>query len=295
MDIQEKLDLIEKRRQAFLTQTIDEKNTELIEETYDEYLSAKEINKFAPRQLDQAETNYYKAKYGIDYIDKQKEKYKTESLEMTKEKLKAHQTQLDRVDESLNNYKNSEKYAKSINEVKAMHLARIKELIKKIRLSDIHTNQQKAIFKGQEEDAIRWYIVALNWFIGLFTLFFIFMNRTNINKTTIGQAIFLITIIFFIKYILYFAKELFKFKPNFGYDPMKSKITWFLYAVCILIAIWSWVYLDIFTMLYKTPFSTPPATNAPNIVIAGISMPVVVGIVSLISVIAILLVLLIIQ
>ena len=289
MDIQEKLDLIEKRRQAFLTQTIDEKNTELIKESYDEYLSAKEINKFAPQQLDQAETNYFKAKYGIDYIDKQKEKYKTESLEMTKEKLKAHQTQLDRVDESLNNYKNSEKYAKSINDVKAMHLARIKELIKKIRLSDIHTNQQKAIFKGQEEDAIRWYIVALNWFIGLFTLFFIFMNRTNINKTTIGQTIFLLTIIFFIKYILYFAQELFKFKPNFGYDPMKSKITWFLYAVSLLVAIWLWVYLDIFTMMYKTPFAAVPATPS---IFAGITMPIAGVVFSLVVVLIILIVLL---
>ena len=289
MEIQEKLDLIEKRRQAFLNQTIDEKNTELIKQSYDEYVSAKEINKFAPQQLDQAETNYYKAKYGIDYLDKQKEKYKTESLEMTKDKLKSHQRQLDRVDESLSNYKNSEKYAKSINAVKAMHLARIKELIKKIRLSDGHTNQQKAIFKGQEEDAIRWYIIALNWFIGLFTLYFIYMNRTTINAVTIGQTIFLITIIFLIKYILYIAKELFKFKPNFGYDPMKSKIPWVVYGFIILVAIWLWVYLDIFTMLYKTPFAPIPATPS---IFAGITMPIAGVIFSLIAVLIILIVLL---
>lgn len=289
MEIQEKLDLIEKRRQAFLNQTIDEKNTELIKESYDEYISAKEINKFAPEQLNQAETNYFKAKYGIDYLDKQKEKYKTESLEMTKDKLKAHQRQLERVNESLNNYKNSEKYAKSINAIKAMHLARIKELIKKIRLSDAHTNQQKAIFKGQEEDAIRWYIIALNWFIGLFTLYFIYMNRTTINAFTIGQTIFLITIIFLIKHILYIAKELFKFKPNFGYDPMKSKIPWVIYAFVILVAIWVWVYLDIFTMMYKTPFSAVPATPS---IFAGISMPIAGVVFSLVAVLIILIVLL---
>ena len=289
MDIQEKLDSIEKRRQAFLTQTIDEKNTELIKESYDEYLSAKEINKFAPEQLDQAETNYFKAKYGIDYLDKQKEKYKTESLEMTKDKLKAHQTQLDQVNESLNNYKNSEKYAKSINDVKAMHLAKIKELIKKIRLSDVHTYQQKAIFKGQEEDAIRWYIVALNWFIGLFTLYFVFMNRANINAFTIGQAIFLITIIFLIKYVLYILQELFKFKPNFGYDPMKSKIPWVIYAFFILVAIWLWVYLDIFTLMYRTPFAAVPATAS---IFAGITMPVAGVIFSLVVVLVIVIILL---
>ena len=289
MEIQEKLDSIEKRRQAFLTQTLDEKNSELIKESYDEYLSAKEINKFAPEQLQEAETNYYKAKYGIDYLDKQKEKYKTESIAMAKDKLKAHQEQLDRVNESLNNYKNSEKYAKSINSVKAMHLARIKELIKKIRLSDVHTNQQKAIFKGQEENVIRWYIIALNWFIGLFTAYFIYMNRANINAFTIGQVVFLITIIFLVKYILYIAKELFKFKPNFGYDPMKSKMPWVIYAFFLLVLIWFWVYLDVFTLLYKTPFAAVPATPS---IFAGITMPVAGVIFSLITVMIILIVLL---
>ena len=289
MEIQEKLDSIEKRRQAFLTQTLDEKNSELIKESYDEYLSAKEINKFAPEQLQEAETNYYKAKYGIDYLDKQKEKYKTESIAMAKDKLKAHQEQLDRVNESLNNYKNSEKYAKSINSVKAMHLERIKELIKKIRLSDVHTNQQKAIFKGQEENVIRWYIIALNWFIGLFTAYFIYMNRANINAFTIGQVVFLITIIFLVKYILYIAKELFKFKPNFGYDPMKSKMPWVIYAFFLLVLIWFWVYLDVFTLLYKTPFAAVPATPS---IFAGITMPVAGVIFSLITVMIILIVLL---
>ena len=52
--------------------TNDEKNTQIIKDSYDEYVSAKQINEYAPEQLEKAETNYYKAKYGIDYIDKQK-------------------------------------------------------------------------------------------------------------------------------------------------------------------------------------------------------------------------------
>jgi len=263
MDIQEKLDSIERKRQDFLNQTIAEKNTQLIKESYDEYVSAKEINAYAPKQLDQAETNYFKAKYGIDYIDKQKEKYKTETLQMTKDKLKAHQEQMAKLNETLDNYKNSEKYSKSINDVKGMHLANIKTLIKKIRLSDVDTTEQKAFFKQKDEAAIRWHIITLNWFIGLFTAYFIFMNRNNRTKKTIGQVVFLITIIFLVKYIVLLVEQLFKFKLHFGYDPMKSKIPWMLWTLFVLAAIWVWVYLDVFSQLSQTQFVPPPRIIGP--------------------------------
>jgi hypothetical protein len=305
MDIQQQLDTIERKRQELLTQTPDEKNTELIKKAYDEYISAKEINKFAPSQLDQAETNYYKARYGIDYLDRQKEKYKIESAEMTKEKLQAHEAQLEKVDETLNNYKNSEKYSKKINKVKAIHLARIKEYIQKIRLSQVDTNQQLAFFKSQEEDVLCWYIVLLNWFISLFTVYFIFNNRRSITKKTIIQAIFLITIVFFVKHILFIVDKLFHVQLKFGYDPMKSKLPWVLYAISILVAIWLWVYLDIFTKLSRGRFTpvpppiNPPAPGAPAVAAApttsifgGISVPVGVAIGVIITVIVVVLLLL---
>jgi hypothetical protein len=298
MGIQEQLDAIERKRQQLLTQTEDEKNTELIKKAYDEYVSAKEINKFAPSQLDQAETNYYKARYGIDYLDKQREKYKIESAEMTKEKIQAHEAQLEKVDETLNNYKNSETYSKKINKVKAIHLASIKVLIQKIRLSEVDTNQQLAFFKGQEEEVIRWYIVLLNCFILLFTLYFLVTNRNSITKKTIIQAMFLITIVFFVKHILFIGDKLFHLQLKFGYDPMKSKLPWVVYAVLILLAIWLWVYLDIFTKLSTTQFTavpppvTGPATAPVTSFFGGISVPVGVAIAVLITVIAVLLLLL---
>ena len=256
MDIQEKLDTIEQRRQQFLNQTNDEKNTQIIKDSYDEYVSAKQINEYAPEQLEKAETNYYKAKYGIDYIDKQKEKYKSESIQMTKDKLKAHQEQLTRLNESLDNYKNSLQYSKGINEVKSMHLAKIKSLIEKIRLSDAHTNQQKTFYTEQEEDVINSYIITFNWFIGLFTIYYIFDNRRNPRRFII-PSIFLLSILFILKPLIHLFKSLFHFQFQFGYDPMKSKIPWILYAFFILVAIWIWVYLDIFTLLYQRPFVQP--------------------------------------
>ena len=300
MDIQQQLDTIERKRQQLLTQTNDEKNTVLINKAYDEYVSAKEINKFAPSQLDQAETNYYKARYGTEYINKQKEKFKIESAEMAKEKMQAHETQLEKVNETLDNYKNSETYSKSINRVKAVHLANIHGLIQKIRLSEVDTNQQRAFFKGQEEDAIRWYIISLNWFISLFTIYFIYDNRNDIKKKTIVQAIFLITIVFFIKHILFIGDKLFHFQWGFGYDPMKSKIPWIVWTFFLLMAIWLWVYLDIFTMLSQMQFTPapPPVDGAPaaaaptTSIFGGISIPVGVVIGVLITVIIVLVLLL---
>jgi hypothetical protein len=262
MDIQEQLDTIEQRRQDFLNQTNAEKNTQLIKESYDEYVSAKEINEYAPEQLAQAETNYYKARYGIDYLDKQKEKYKSESIQMTDEKIKAHQAQLEKLNETLDNYKNSEKYSKSINEVKAMHLAKIKELIKKIRLSDANTNQQKTFYTEQEEDTINSYIITLNWMIGLFTVYFIFEHRRN-PKSIIAPVIFLITILFLLKPLVHLVETLYKVQLNIGYDPMKSKWPWFLYGFLILIAIWMWVYLDMLTMMLQSTFTPAPPGPAP--------------------------------
>ncbi len=298
MDIQQQLDTIEKKREETLYQTNDEKNTELINKAYDEYISAKEINKFAPSQLEQAETNYYKARYGIEYINKQKEKFKIESAEMAKEKIQAHEAQLEKVSETLDNFKNSETYGKSINRVKAVHLANIHVLIQKIRLSEVDTNQQRAFFKGQEEDAIRWYIISLNWFISLFTIYFIYDNRKDIKKKTIAQAIFLITIVFFVKHILFIGNKLFHIQWGFGYDPMKSKIPWVVWAFFLLTAIWLWVYLDIFTMLSSTQFTPapPPVDGAPEApttsIFGGISVPVGVAIGVLITVIIVLVLLL---
>lgn len=276
MDIQEQLDTIEQRRQDFLNQTNAEKNTQLIKESYDEYVSAKEINEYAPEQLAQAETNYYKARYGIDYLDKQKEKYKSESIQMTDEKIKAHQAQLEKLNETLDNYKNSEKYSKSINEVKAMHLAKIKELIKKIRLSDANTNQQKTFYTEQEEDTINSYIITLNWMIGLFTVYFIFEHRRN-PKSIIAPVIFLITVLFLLKPLVHLVETLYKVQLNIGYDPMKSKWPWFLYGFLILIAIWMWVYLDMLTMMLRSTFVATAATTTATTATAA-TPPILTGI-----------------
>jgi hypothetical protein len=265
MDIQEQLDIIEQRRLKFLNETNDEKNTQLIKDSYDEYISAKQINDSSSEQLEEAEINYYKAKYGINYIDKLKEKYKSESTQMIKDKLKAHQDQLSLLNESLNTYKNSEKYSKSINEIKAMHLAKIKSLIQKIRLSNAHTNQQKTFYTEQEEDVINSYIITFNCFIGLFTLCCIYYNLRN-PKRLIIVTIFLLSIIFILKPLIYLIKSLFKVQFQFGYDPMKSKLPWILYAFFVLLAIWFWVYIDIFIMLYRRQFvpQTPPLVVQPN-------------------------------
>ena len=107
------------------------------------------------------------------------------------------------LNDTLNNYKNSEEYSKRINEIKAMYLAKIKSLIQKIRLSEAHTNQQKTFYTEQEEDTIHSYIISLNWFIGLFTVYFVINNRSNINSKTVGQSIFLLSIIFLIRPLLH--------------------------------------------------------------------------------------------
>jgi hypothetical protein len=256
MDIQEKLDSIERRKQELINRTPEEQKNKIIKTTYDEYVSAKEISEYAPEQLQQAETNYYKAKYGLQYIDKQKEKYKAESIQVSDKKLQAHKKQMGEVNNTLDHYKNAEEYNNHINEIKAIHLAKIKTLIQKIRLSEAPTNQQKTIFTEQEEDVIRSYIITLNWFIGLFTLYYIFINRSNINTVTISQTIFLLSIIFLVRPLIHVLKT-FSIPFQVGYDPMKSKKPWFLWVIFILGLILLWVYLDFFSMLLQRTFTAP--------------------------------------
>lgn len=274
MDIQEKLDSIQQRKQELLNMRPDEKQTKEIKTTYDTYISAKEINEYAPSQLEEAKVSYYKAKYGVNYKDKLKEQYKVESKDIADAKLKEHESQMGQLNDTLNNYKNSEEYSKHINEIKAVHLAKIKSLIQKIRLSDAHTNQQKTFYTEQEEDVINSYIITLNWFIGLFTIYYIFDQRSNIRPVMIAETIFLISIIF-LKPLLYFSKVDLQFQ--FGYDPMKSKVPWILWVFFILLLIWLWVYLDLFTMFAYSTFTPigparPPGTIPPVLIAIGTTL-----------------------
>jgi len=76
----------------------------------------------------------------------------------------------------------------------------------------------------------------------------------------IAQTVFLLSSIFLVKPLYDLARLLFRVQFDWGYDPMKSKVPWVLWAFFILILIWLWVYFDVFSKLYKTPFNPVPST-----------------------------------
>jgi len=257
MDIQQKLDSIQIKREKILQQTPLEHNANKVNEYYQQVLQAKKVNEDAPDQLKEAEENYYKARFGDQYKDVQRQKYLSESKEVLQSMMKAHQEQLNNVDDMLQTYTSSRSYYKNIEEVQKTWLDKIKKWVRQIQESQSSINNRNAFYAEQEQTNLSGWILFEN----VFLISFIIVTIVNILMTykhseskdiiikTIG-ILGLSVIVFFTNTILSWLRYLPKsvtFYTQWGYDPMESKLPWILIMVFVLFLSICVVYVDVIT------------------------------------------------
>jgi len=257
MDIQQKLDSIQSSREKLLEKTPFEHNADKVNESYQEVIHAKKINEEAPEQLKQAEENYYKARFGDQYADVQRQKYISESKEVLQSMMTEHQDQLKDLDDRLQTYSASRSYYKNLGEVKKTWLEKIKKWIRQIQESQASMNNRNAFYAEQEHVKLSGWILFENVFLLSFIVVTIVTTAMTYKESDSHEImikvvgiIVLTCIMLFTNTILTWLRYLPKsvtFYTQWGYDPMESKLPWLLIVLFVLFATICVVYVDTIT------------------------------------------------
>jgi hypothetical protein len=259
MDIQEKLDSIQASREKLLQQTPSEHNADKVNEYYQEVLQAKKVKDDAPDQLKDAEENYYKARFGDQYIDVKRQKYVSESKEVMQSMLKAHQEQLKDLDDRLQTYSSSRSYYKNMEEVEKTWLDKIKKWVHQIQDSQESMNNRNAFYAEQEQSSLSGWILFENAFLLSFIVVTIVTTAMTYKESeesshevmikSIGIVALFCIVFFtntFLSWLRYLPKSV-TFYTQWGYDPMESKLPWVLIMVFVLFGTICVVYVDVIT------------------------------------------------
>ena len=251
MDIQQQLDSIQSKNEKTLNLTPAEQNANKVDEYYQEVLRAKTVNDNAPTQLKDAETAYYKARFGDKYMDVQRQKYTAESKEVLESMMNSHQQELTKTDDKIKAYASSAIYLTNLEEVKKMWLDKIKILVQQINASKASLNNRNTFYADQEHSTLSIWILFENCFIISFILITIVTTimgyRGEDLKMKIIGIVGLLCILFFTNK----AVSLWRYLPKsvtyytqWGYDPMESKVPWILVIVFLLFGTLCIVYIN---------------------------------------------------
>ena len=250
MDIQQKLDAIEKQNEELLNQTPSQRNAAEVNEYYQEFLQAKVVKDQAPQQLKEAEERYYKARYGDKYMDIMTQKYTAESKEVLKTMMDVHQEQLTKLDDKIKTYTSTATYLKNMEEVQKVWLLKTQKWVDDINRSNVSLNNRNTFYTDEEQQQLSYWILFENCILISFILVtVVFMNRSEIKMKVIG-CIALTCIVFFTDTLLTWLRYLPKsvtFYTQWGYDPMESKIPWLLVVVFVLVGAVCVVYVRAIT------------------------------------------------
>ena len=252
MDIQQKLDAIQKQNEELLNQTPSERNAAEVNEYYQEVLQAKVVKDQAPQQLKEAEERYYKARYGDKYMDVMIQKYTAESKEVLKSMMDAHQDQLTKLNDKIKTYTSTATYLKNMEEVQKVWLLKTQKWVDDINRSNVSLNNRNTFYTDEEQQQLSYWILFENCILISFilvTIVMTFVNRSEIKMKVIG-CIALTCIIFFTDTLLTWLRYLPKsvtFYTQWGYDPMESKIPWLLVVVFVLVGAICVVYVRAIT------------------------------------------------
>jgi hypothetical protein len=241
MDIQEKLDSIEKQKKDLLEMTPSEHKTDEIRELYYAVENAKRVQKEAPEDVLNAETKYYKARYGSQYLEKQLQTYTIEGRTVRAEMVQAHEKLLAEMDQSLSYYDSQITFLKNITEVQLTLYTSIQKSLRKIRKSETNTNNRKTFYTEQQETRLSFWVIVCDCIIlsqvGILGWEY---KNTKEQKLIMKMVGFLASIFLLSTLLSWLAKipKTIQVYLGWGYDPLESKIPWFFIVPIYIYVVW---------------------------------------------------------
>lgn len=243
MDIQEKLDEIQKQREDLLSMTPAQHHSETVKELYEEVLATEKAEKMAPQDVRDAKQKYYKARYGDQYLDKQMADYAIEGRTLRADILEKHNEELKKMDQSLSYYDSALLYLKNISGVQVSLLTSIQSLLDKIKMSEVDTTNRKTFYTEQEEEHLAFWTLLCNCIIlsqaGIVAWFY--RDQLKTNYKLLGVLVGLISVVFLLPYVvnlIYKLPTAINVYTEWGYDPLSSKLPWLLIIGIIVYMIW---------------------------------------------------------
>jgi hypothetical protein len=246
MDIQSKLDSIQEQRQTLLTLTPTQQISKNLSKLYLDVVEARDTEKNAPLQVKETEQRYYQSKYGPEYKQHLKAQFVKDSRLLRQKMMDKHLAQLNEMNKSLSVYGSVRTYLQNITEVQQSILLKIKELLNKIRRSDVSTNNRKSFYMEQEQNNIAAWIIICNCFILSYTGLVTYYHRDNLKNIRVaGTIILLLSVVFLLPYIVNVIVKLphsVNVYTEWGYDPTESKTPWLITIPIGLVLLYAMVY-----------------------------------------------------
>jgi len=243
MDIQAKLDSIQEQKQSLLNLTPTQHKSKNLSKLYAQVVDARETQHNAPFRVKEAEKQYYVIRDGEDgYAQHMAAQYTKEARSVRQSMLSAHLAQLSDMNTSLTYYDSVRIYLKNISKVQLTSLNQIKELLNKIRMSEVNTNHRKSYYMEQEQKNISIWIMVCNCFIFSYTVLLSYNYRDKLkNPLVLGVLVFLLSVTFLLSYLINFISKVptaINVYTEWGYDPTESKIGWYFYIPLGFVALW---------------------------------------------------------
>ena len=243
MDIQAKLDAIQEQKEALLTLTPSEHKEKNLKKLYQDVLVAKSAAENAPFRVVATEKQYYIARDGADgYQQHLLSSYSRDGRSIRDKMLSQHNTQLDEVNQSISYYESVRTYLRNISDVQLSLLEKIRDMLNKIRMSEVETTNRKSYFLEKFKTSLSTRIVICNVFILSYVVLMISLYYDQLkNPVILGTLSLLLVVVFGLSFILKMITSLpisLNVYTEWGYDPLESKQQWYFIIPAGFVTLW---------------------------------------------------------
>ncbi len=227
INLESGLNAVKKKRQEEVNKTPDDYKNEKEQELYTRMVQAQKTEENASSNTAIAEENWKKQKYGARYQDVQLKTYVYQSQKLSADMLNSHKKQLQELDDKLKTYSSTITYSNNLEEVKQTLFNNIQELVKQIQGSTASLNNRTTYYTEKSYLYLSRLILVENVFLIAY-LIIMFLDFKNVSHK---ELVIILFILFFSDLFLTLLHKI----PNsittytqWGYDPIESKMPWFL-------------------------------------------------------------------
>ena len=244
MDIQAKLDAIQEQKQSLLEMTPAQHRYKNLSKLYADVVSAKSSAENAPFRVKAAEQKYYNVRDGANgYQEYLLGKYTKERRSLRDRMLRQHESHIGEVNQSLSYYESVRTYLRNISEVQTVVLNQIRDLLNKIRMSEVETTYRKTYFMEQIQSALNTRIIICNLCIVTYVGMMSYIRGVQEPLVAVSM-IGLLMVVFGLSHLIKGIRDIplsLNVYTEVGYDPIESKKQWYFIIPISMLLLWVFV------------------------------------------------------